>query len=374
MKIKSKKIETIYKSLKNNDFAEKDLNIMSSFDEEDLSELIVLIDLNIIPIDILKYYFVVYDEEVILNLEKKIGHESVNYYLTKCWIDCISNDSDENIISSLIGNSLFTSDLISRIRKGFLLEFHLIDFFENKLESLVRHYHLQKQKNSLFFSLTGVDIADNNVDNIENDFLETYHSISQQIEVSVLIYDYFDIFNNSFRYNDYLIKSSLEAKDIAKNEIIKKVKNHLNNKTKVDYMNNQQLNFYKTINTNKLIKNEFLDKEFGDPRLGVDIDDLELEEPKIVTEKISFFNKKSTNFISDQELKAIYNNKSIRSIKEKSNNRYYKIFVILMCLIGFGGYVGILLSKSEARETENKAVVSIIKEEKNNNEIINNDK
>lgn len=374
MKIKSKKIETIYKSLENNDFAEKDLNIMSSFDEEDLSELIILIDLNIIPIDILKYYFVVYDEEVILNLEKKIGHESVNYYLTKCWIDCISNDSDENIISSLIGNSLFTSDLISRIRKGFLLEFHLIDFFENKLESLVRHYHSQKQKNSLFFSLTGVDIADNDVDNVENDFLETYHSISQQIEVSVLIYDYFDIFNNSFRYNDYLIKSSLEAKDIAKNEIIKKVKNHLNNKTKVDYMNNQQLNFYKTINTNKLIKNEFLDKEFGDPRLGVDIDDLELEEPKIVTEKISFFNKKSTNFISDQELKAIYNNKSIRSIKEKSNNRYYKIFVILMCLIGFGGYVGILLSKSEARETENKAVVSIIKEEKNNNEIINNDK
>lgn len=374
MKIKSKKIETIYKSLENNDFAEKDLNIMSSFDEEDLSELIILIDLNIIPIDILKYYFVVYDEEVILNLEKKIGHESVNYYLTKCWIDCISNDSDENIISSLIGNSLFTSDLISRIRKGFLLEFHLIDFFENKLESLVRHYHSQKQKNSLFFSLTGVDIADNDVDNVENDFLETYHSISQQIEVSVLIYDYFDIFNNSFRYNDYLIKSSLEAKDIVKNEIIKKVKNHLNNKTKVDYMNNQQLNFYKTINTNKLIKNEFLDKEFGDPRLGVDIDDLELEEPKIVTEKISFFNKKSTNFISDQELKAIYNNKSIRSIKEKSNNRYYKIFVILMCLIGFGGYVGILLSKSEARETENKAVVSIIKEEKNNNEIINNDK
>lgn len=369
MKIKSKKVENVYKSLENNDFDEKDLNTMSEFEEEDLSELIKLIDLNIIPVDIFKYYFVVYDENVILNLENKIGSEAVNFYLTKCWIDCISNDSDENIISSLMGNSLFTTDLISRVRKGFLLELHLIDFFENKLESIVRSYYLEKQNNNLFCSLTGVDISDDNLKNIDNDFLETYYKISQKIEASILVYDYFDIFNNSFKYNDYLIKSSLETKDIAKNELIRKIKDHLNKKTNIDYMNNQQLNFYKTINTNKLIKNEILDKEFGDSRLGIDIDDIDLEEPKIVSEKKSFF-KKDTNFISDQELKAIYHNKSIRSVKEKTNSRYYRIFVILMCLIGVGGYVGILLSKSEAGEAENKAVVSIIKEEKNNNENI----
>jgi hypothetical protein len=127
-------IEKLEKSLADNKFSEKDLNILKEINESDLLSLINM--KNTANRDyLIKAYFTTYNDEVVSSVEKNTN-SNIYKIFSNVWVSEAINNSPSEILLSYLGVTLLETNFISKIRENIDNKKDL-DLFERQVYDVI---------------------------------------------------------------------------------------------------------------------------------------------------------------------------------------------------------------------------------------------
>lgn len=112
----------------------------SNIDSEGLKELFLLVEAGEAPLFALKVYSMVYDEDIVAEVNKGMAFNMVDMTLAGMWNEEAEDADAEELKGAALGFGLIGTDLVKRIKNGYRQLGYDLKPFELQLKSLVESY------------------------------------------------------------------------------------------------------------------------------------------------------------------------------------------------------------------------------------------
>jgi hypothetical protein len=211
--IKSPKVKKVNNAINKNKIGENELNLMAEFEDSELSEFLYLIDQGVISSDILAYYFVVYNKDIMKSIEKNYKYDFINELFASSWIDSYQDQDAETMVDILLGSSFLNTDLLSRIRSSLKLNAKKLKAFDLKVVEFLKVLIERASAGTLYKSLTSVDEPDYTA--LSDDDNLIFLNIKEDLESISNVFELYEINHGNFQNKEYLSK---DPKKLAKYE------------------------------------------------------------------------------------------------------------------------------------------------------------
>lgn len=238
-KINSVKVKKVNDAMNHATITEKELDLMAQFTDKDLAEFFYCINDGLISVNVLAYYFVVFDSKLINKLEKELEFDFIDKLLATAWVENISNIPPKDVLEMLLGLSIINSNLIKRIRNGLVLDIKKLKAFDIQIENIIKELLLDAEKNRFVSVLTGIEITDHEA----ADTNELGYILVLKDDVLSLhnVFELYDITHGNFNNKEYLAKDKkkiTEHENSLRNSIKNSFENVSNIKNKISYLPN----------------------------------------------------------------------------------------------------------------------------------------
>lgn len=212
--IKSTKVKKINDAFNFGQISDKELNTMASFEDHELAEFLYLIQQEVISNDVLAYYFVVYNQESIKQIEKDYKYDFINELLAIVWVNNYLDQKANDMFDMLLGLSFLNSDVLQRVRKGLAFDSKKLNKFEIQVETIIKAFIDKIDEGSFYQTLTTVPEADNVALSEEDNVM--FVNLRNDLKAIYSAIELYEINHGNFTGKQYLEKD--QSKLIAYEE------------------------------------------------------------------------------------------------------------------------------------------------------------